>query len=49
MDRSRIAPGDTGLVVVETERPSWTSGEVIRVELREKGGGRHLVVGTVKL
>ncbi len=49
MDRSRIAPGDTGLVVVETERPSWTSGEVFRVELREKGGGRHLVFGTVEL
>lgn len=49
MDRSPIAPGDTGLVVAETERPSWTSGEVFRVELREKGGGRHLVIGTVEL
>lgn len=49
MDRSPIAPGDTGLVVAETETPSWTADEVFRVELREKGGGRHLVVGTVKL
>jgi hypothetical protein len=49
MDRSPIAPGDTGLVVAETETPSWTADEVFRVELREKGGGRHLVIGTVKL
>ena len=49
MDRSRLSPGDTGLVVAETEKPSWTADEVIRVELREKGGERHLVIGTVKL
>ncbi len=49
MDRSRLSPGDTGLVVAETEKPSWPADEVFRVELREKGGERHLVVGTVKL
>jgi uncharacterized protein (TIGR02268 family) len=49
MDRSRLSPDDTGLVVAETEKPSWPADEVFRVELREKGGGRHLVVGTVKL
>jgi uncharacterized protein (TIGR02268 family) len=49
MDRPRLAPGEVGLVVAETEKPSWTSGEVFRLELREKGGGRHLVIGTVEL
>ena len=49
MDRPRLAPGETGMVVAETETPSWTAGEVFRVELREKGGGRHLVIGTVEL
>ncbi len=49
MDRPRLAPGDTGLVVVETEAPYWTASEVFRLELREKGGGRNLVIGAVKL
>jgi len=49
MDRPRLAPGDEGLVVAETEVPYWTAGEVFRLELREKGGGRHLVIGAVVL
>jgi uncharacterized protein (TIGR02268 family) len=49
MDRPRLAPGETGLVVAETEKPYWKAGEVFRVELREKGGGRHLVIGTAAL
>ncbi|WP_073564975.1 DUF2381 family protein [Archangium sp. Cb G35] len=49
MDRPLLAPGDVGLVVVETEMPYWTAGEVFRFELREKGGGRHLVIGAVEL
>lgn len=49
MDRPQLAPGDVGLVVVETEVPYWTAGEVFRFELREKGGGRHLVIGAVEL
>lgn len=49
MDRPRLAPGEEGLVVAETEFPSWKAGEILRLELREKGGGRHLVIGAVKL
>ncbi|WP_309895969.1 DUF2381 family protein [Archangium sp.] len=49
MDRPRLAPGETGLVVAELEAPSWKAGEVFRVEVREKGGGRHLVIGTAEL
>jgi hypothetical protein len=49
MDRPRLAPGETGLVVAETEKPYWKSQEVFRVELREKGGGRHLLIGTAEL
>ncbi len=49
MDRPQLAPGDTGLVVVETEAPYWEVDELFRLELREKGGGRNLVIGTVKL
>jgi uncharacterized protein (TIGR02268 family) len=49
MDRPQFAPGETGLVVAETEAPYWEVGEVLRLELREKGGGRHLVIGTAEL
>ena len=49
MDRPQFGPGETGLVVAETEAPHWTAGEVVHVELREKGGGRHLVIGTTEL
>ncbi|MCY1083563.1 DUF2381 family protein [Archangium lansingense] len=49
MDRPQLASGDVGLVVAETEVPYWTAGEVFHLELREKGGGRHLVIGTVNL
>ncbi len=49
MDRPQLAPGETGLVVAELEAPSWKAGEVFRVEVREKGGGRHLVIGTAEL
>lgn len=49
MDRPQLAPGDVGLVVAETEAPSWKAGETLRLELREKGGGRHLVIGAVRL
>jgi uncharacterized protein (TIGR02268 family) len=49
MDRPQLAPGEMGLVVAETEAPYWTAGEVFRLELREKGGGRHLVIGTAEL
>jgi uncharacterized protein (TIGR02268 family) len=49
MDRPQLAPGETGLVVAEVEAPYWKAGEVFRVEVREKGGGRHLVIGTAEL
>lgn len=49
MDRPQLAPGETGRVVAETEAPYWKATEVFRFELREKGGGRHLVIGTAEL
>jgi uncharacterized protein (TIGR02268 family) len=49
MDRPQLAPGEVGLVVAETEVPYWKAGETLRLELREKGGGRHLVIGAVEL
>jgi uncharacterized protein (TIGR02268 family) len=49
MDKPRLAPGETGLVVAETESPSWTASEALRVELREKGGGRNLVIDAAEL
>jgi len=49
MDKPRLAPGETGLVVAETESPFWTASEALRVELREKGGGRNLVIDAVEL
>jgi uncharacterized protein (TIGR02268 family) len=49
MDRPQLAPGETGLVVAELEAPHWKAGEVFRLEVREKGGGRHLVIGTAEL
>ena len=49
MDRPQLATGEAGLVVVETEAPYWKASEVFRFELREKGGGRHLVIGSVEL
>ncbi|ATB29191.1 DUF2381 family protein [Melittangium boletus] len=49
MDRARLAAGETGWVVVETEPPSWARDEVFRVELGEKGGERRLVIGKAVL
>ncbi|MCY1082582.1 DUF2381 family protein [Archangium lansingense] len=49
MDRPKLAPGETGLVVAETESPYWNVAEIFRLELREKGGERHLVIGTAEL
>jgi uncharacterized protein (TIGR02268 family) len=48
MDRSHIAPGEEGLVVVETERPFWKAGEKFRLELIGRDG-RTLPFGTVQL
>ena len=49
MDRPQLAPGETGLVVAETEAPYWTAGEAFRLELRENGSGRHVVIDKVEL
>jgi uncharacterized protein (TIGR02268 family) len=49
MDRPRLAPGETGLLVAETETPYWKAGEVFRVELREKSDVRHFLIGTAEL
>lgn len=49
MDRARLGPGEEGLAVVETEAPSWEADEVLRLELLDERGGRHLFIPEVKL
>jgi len=48
MDRPHLAPGEEGLVVVETERPFWKKGEEFRLVLVGKDG-RPLPFGSVQL
>jgi uncharacterized protein (TIGR02268 family) len=49
MNRARLGPGEEGLVAVETEKPFWKVGEVLRLELLDKSGGRRLPVVLVRL
>jgi uncharacterized protein (TIGR02268 family) len=49
LNKARLAPGEEGLVAVETEAPFWTAGEVFRLELLDKSGGRLLLIPEVKL
>jgi len=49
MNKARLAPGEEGLVAVETEAPFWKVGEVLRLELLDKSGSRSLSIPEVKL
>ena len=49
MNKAQLAPGEEGLVAVETEAPLWKVGELLRLELLDKSGSRHLSLSEVKL
>jgi uncharacterized protein (TIGR02268 family) len=48
LNPARLAPGEEGLVAVETDAPSWKTEEDLRLELEDKGG-RRLLLPSVKL
>jgi uncharacterized protein (TIGR02268 family) len=47
--RPALSPGESSWVVVETDRLPAEAGEVFRLELVDKGGGRLLPIDGVKL
>jgi uncharacterized protein (TIGR02268 family) len=49
MNKAQLAPGEAGLVAVETERPFWKVDEDLRLELLDKGGSRRLSLLGVQL
>ena len=49
MNKAQLAPGEEGLVAVETEPPHWKAGEPLRLELLDKSGSRRLSISQVKL
>jgi len=49
MDKARLTPGEEGLIVVETEAPFWTEGEILRLELLDTSGSRRLTLPNVRL
>jgi uncharacterized protein (TIGR02268 family) len=49
MSKKELAPGEEGVVAVETEAPFWNAGEAFRLELLDKSGGRLLLIPAVKL
>ena len=49
LDRARLAAGEEGGLVVETEAPSWPEGEPLLLELVDESGTRVLSVGEVRL
>nr|WP_255203398.1 DUF2381 family protein [Myxococcus sp. AM011] len=44
MREPRIEPGGAALVVVETGAPNWPERALLRLELRDKDGGRRLLI-----
>ncbi|HYO66365.1 MAG TPA: DUF2381 family protein [Archangium sp.] len=49
MNKAQLAPGEEGLVTVETETPFWKAGDVFRLELLDKSGVRPLPLLDVAL
>jgi uncharacterized protein (TIGR02268 family) len=47
MDRPQLAPGEEGLLLVRTEAPWWEVDEELRLELKDKAGGRTLPLSGV--
>ncbi|WP_235216723.1 DUF2381 family protein [Archangium violaceum] len=49
MNKAQLAPGEEGLVTVETETPFWKAGEVFLLEVLDKSGVRPLPILEVNL
>ncbi|WP_308809853.1 DUF2381 family protein [Archangium lansingense] len=49
MNKAQLAPGEEGLVAVETEAPVWRADDVLRLDLLDKSGSRRLSIPEVKL
>jgi uncharacterized protein (TIGR02268 family) len=49
MNKAQLAPGEEGLVAVETGTPFWKVGEALRLELLDKSGSRRLLIPEVNL
>lgn len=49
MDTAQLAPGEEGIVAVETEVPFWGSGEAFQLELTDSSGTRRLLILGVML
>jgi len=49
MNKAQLAPGEEGLVAVETEAPHWKADKFLRLELLDKSGSRRLSISQVKL
>ncbi|MFY0572812.1 DUF2381 family protein [Archangium lansingense] len=49
MNKAQLSSGEEGFVAVETEAPFWKVDDVLRLELLDKSGSRHLSIPKVKL
>ncbi|AKI98729.1 Hypothetical protein AA314_00356 [Archangium gephyra] len=49
MNKAQLAPGEEGLVAVESEAPFWKKGEVFLLELLDRSGAQRLSIPDVKL
>jgi uncharacterized protein (TIGR02268 family) len=49
MNKAQLAPGEEGLVAVETEAPVWNADDVLRLELLDKSGSRRLSIPEMRL
>jgi uncharacterized protein (TIGR02268 family) len=49
MEKARLAPGEAGRVLVQTEAPFWKAGTELRLEILDSDGGRQLSIPGVKL
>jgi len=47
VSKPQLAPGEEGLLLVRTEAPWWDLGEELRLELKDKEGGRPLPLSKV--